>query len=389
MSIVGHDMHQHGGSPFGGRLAIIATRSGPQRDEPSRRPHPCTEPAVPPAGQQIRKRWPNRAPAGQPDSEALAEPCTGSVPWRPAVWDTKRGDAGDTMGSMIVRRDFLRFGRAALAWSVIVNAGRAGADSLAELEQRTREYQDSLARLLDLQEQAVARATATAVRFRTLRAEGLVARRDLESAEQALADAQSRVDETRKRLADSEQIVTEAQARQRLATLPTLSPGEERATPEVIEHGGARPWTLAQVASLGSVLRRAVSTVASRERPGPDAAARSAWLRPPERRGHRGASGQRRGPCPAGPPPRAEHPLPGVPRAARGRVHRGPRARRPPVSPNRLGNSSPFRPPGDASDAQRCCGRHDVAVTSGCPIEFSVTAPLLTGRRPCRLIGPA
>jgi hypothetical protein len=152
--------------------------------------------------------------------------------------------------SMIARRDFLRFGRAALAWSVIVNAGRAGADSLAELEQRTREYQDSLARLLDLQEQAVARATATAVRFRTLRAEGLVARRDLESAEQAVADAQSRVDETRERLADSGRIVTEAQARRRLATLPTLSPGEERATPEVIEHGGARPWTLAQVASL-------------------------------------------------------------------------------------------------------------------------------------------
>jgi hypothetical protein len=88
------------------------------------------------------------------------------------------------------------------------------------------------------------------VRFRTLRAEGLVARRDLESAEQAVTEAQSRVDETRSRLADSGRIVTEAQARQRLATLPTLSPGEERATPEVIEHGGARPWTLAQVASL-------------------------------------------------------------------------------------------------------------------------------------------
>jgi hypothetical protein len=151
---------------------------------------------------------------------------------------------------MIVRRDFLRFGRAALAWSVVVNAGRAGADPLAELEQRTRAYQELLARLLDLEEQAVARAMATAVRYRTLHAERLVARRELESAEQAVADAQSRVDETRKRLADSGRIVTEAQALHHRATLPTLSPGEERATPDVIEHGGARPWTLAQVASL-------------------------------------------------------------------------------------------------------------------------------------------
>ena len=151
---------------------------------------------------------------------------------------------------MIARRGVLRLGWAALAWSVLLDTGRAAAGSLAELEQRTREYQDSLRRLLDLEEQAVARTRATAERYRTLHAERLVARREMESAEQAVADAQGRVDETRRRLADSQQLVLEAQALQRLATLPTLPPGEERATPEVIEYGGARPWTLAQVAGL-------------------------------------------------------------------------------------------------------------------------------------------
>jgi hypothetical protein len=41
-----------------------------------------------------------------------------------------------------------------------------------------------------------------------------------------------------------------AQALRRLATLPPVSPGEERSTPDVLEYCGARPWTLAQVASL-------------------------------------------------------------------------------------------------------------------------------------------
>ncbi len=141
-----------------------------------------------------------------------------------------------------------------LAGLLVGTAGRAGADgpadALAELELRTREYQDTLARLLALEEEAVARATATAVRYRALHAQGLVARGEMESAELAVTQARARLEGTRRQMEDSQRIVVEAQALGRLAALPPVPPGEERSTPEVVEYRGASAWTLAQVERL-------------------------------------------------------------------------------------------------------------------------------------------
>jgi len=83
-------------------------------------------------------------------------------------------------------------GRTALARHV--RADRL-AETLAELEQKTREYQDTLARVRAREEQAVVRAAATAERYRILHAEGLVARRDMEDAKHAVAAAPGRLDE--------------------------------------------------------------------------------------------------------------------------------------------------------------------------------------------------
>ena len=154
---------------------------------------------------------------------------------------------------MIARRALLRAGGAVLAWSVIA-AAHGGVDpvaeTFAELERRTREYQDTLARLLAIEQQALARATATAERYRSLHAQGLVARGELEQAERALAEARSRLDETRSQLADSERIVVEARTLGALASLPPMAPGQERSTPETLDYRGAGAWTLSQVASL-------------------------------------------------------------------------------------------------------------------------------------------
>jgi hypothetical protein len=142
-----------------------------------------------------------------------------------------------------------------MAWPVILIARRGGADpvagTLAELEQRTREHQDTLARLLALQEEALARATAAAERQRSLHAQGLVARRDVEQAERAVAEARDRLDETRRQQADSARALVEAQALRQLAALPPAPPGEEQSTPEVVEYRGVTAWSLAQVSSLG------------------------------------------------------------------------------------------------------------------------------------------
>ena len=155
---------------------------------------------------------------------------------------------------LMTRRELLRLGQAAVAWRVLLAADRAAADtleeSLAELEQRTREYRTSLERLVALHEAGAARATAVAEHFRRLHAEGAVARREADEAARAAEDAQARLDQARQQLADADGLMVEARALQRLAALPPVPPGAEQSTPEVLEYHGVTAWTLAQVASL-------------------------------------------------------------------------------------------------------------------------------------------
>ncbi|MBI2217310.1 MAG: hypothetical protein HYU51_08440 [Candidatus Rokubacteria bacterium] len=123
-------------------------------------------------------------------------------------------------------------------------------EAVADLTAATREYQESLAHLLALQEQDAVRAETEAERYRTLFARGLVSRRDVETAERAAAHAREQLDGTRGRMAEAERVVAEAEALLTLAALPPTPVGEERATPEVVEYRGPSRWTLDQVASL-------------------------------------------------------------------------------------------------------------------------------------------
>lgn len=155
---------------------------------------------------------------------------------------------------VFARRELLKLGGAALAWRLVLIARRSGADSpaeaFAELEQRTRDHQEALRRLQALQEDALARATVVAERYRTLLGNGLVSRREVEEAEQAVTSARERLAETQGQLASAERIAVEAQGLASLAALPPAPPGEEQSTPEVLEYRGVTPWTLAQVATL-------------------------------------------------------------------------------------------------------------------------------------------
>ena len=152
------------------------------------------------------------------------------------------------------RRALLRLGCVTLAWLVgspLRAFAQSPRESLDELERRTREYQETLERLLAVEVQAAALADADVERYRTLHAQGLVARQDVDRAVQAAAAARERVRDARIRLTDSSRALAEAQGLARLAALPPPSaPGGERATPEVAEYRGISPWTLAQVATL-------------------------------------------------------------------------------------------------------------------------------------------
>ena len=159
-----------------------------------------------------------------------------------------------TRRTPIARRELLRLGGAALAWPLVLTAHRTGADpagqAFVELEERTREYQESLRHLASILEEARARAAAADDRARRLHAEGLIARSDAEEAARAVTEAERRLAEARAQLADSETVMAEARALRQLAALPPVPPGAEQSTPEVLEYRGVSAWTLAQVAGL-------------------------------------------------------------------------------------------------------------------------------------------
>jgi hypothetical protein len=153
------------------------------------------------------------------------------------------------------RRQVLRLACGLLALGAVPAAARAALvddlqASLAEVARASARYRESLARLLALQGQEAARAEGVAARYQALLAQGLVARRDVERAEEAARHARAAVEETRARMGEADQVEVEAESLRRLAALPPLAAGEERRTAEVVEYRGSSRWTLEQVAVL-------------------------------------------------------------------------------------------------------------------------------------------
>jgi hypothetical protein len=151
----------------------------------------------------------------------------------------------------------VRPGRLLLALGLVALLGATAladtiADALDEVVRRTAEYQATLGRLLALQEQEATRVEAIAERYRGLLPGGFVSRRDVETAEAQAAAARARVEHTRAQIEETGRVALEAQAAARLALLPPVPPGQERATPEAIQYHGAGSWSPAQLASVES-----------------------------------------------------------------------------------------------------------------------------------------
>ena len=120
----------------------------------------------------------------------------------------------------------------------------------SELAEAAREYRATLVTLLPFREEAVSRARATLATRRQLVEQGLIARRDAETAQEALAAAESALAATHADLEQTERMVAEAAAAALLASLPPPKPGAVTVTPTLTRFNGPREWSLAQVASL-------------------------------------------------------------------------------------------------------------------------------------------
>ena len=133
-------------------------------------------------------------------------------------------------------------GVAPIAWAT----GAAAPDAASA----ARQYRASLANLLPFHEQAVTRARDTLVKRRQLFEDGLIARRDAEAAEAALAAAESALAATHTEIAEADRMVVEADAAEVLASLPPPRTGAVTETPTLLRFHGPRAWSLAQVAEL-------------------------------------------------------------------------------------------------------------------------------------------
>ena len=110
-------------------------------------------------------------------------------------------------------------------------------------------YKESLAKLLVLQEDEV-KMKADVVEKRKALVGQIVSRRELEESEHELAAAQAKVTETRRQMADTDNLMTEAKAEAQLALLPPPRVGATVSSGVLIRYNGPARWALADASKV-------------------------------------------------------------------------------------------------------------------------------------------
>jgi hypothetical protein len=133
------------------------------------------------------------------------------------------------------------------------------ADQLAkattDLVSAANQYKASVQSLIPIYESALKTATETLEMRKGLYAQGIISRRDLEASEQAVKEAQARLDQARKQITESDQLVAEAKAEMEMAkriAVPSRAARGYTATSTVMRYGGAGGWSLSQAAQVQS-----------------------------------------------------------------------------------------------------------------------------------------
>lgn len=112
-----------------------------------------------------------------------------------------------------------------------------------DLVTATKQYKESLEKLLPYEEQKVKSDTDTLEKRKSLLDQGIVSKREVEDSERQLVDAQSKLAETQKKMAEADSMMAEAMNDQ-LWKLPDLPRGGYRATAALIRYNGPYDWTL-------------------------------------------------------------------------------------------------------------------------------------------------
>ena len=164
----------------------------------------------------------------------------------------------ERLKSQSVRFMLLMFAGLGLGMSTLVEPSQAQQKADAQLERAATEYKSNLEQLLTLYERDSKRAEERLTTVRELLAQGLVTRREVETAEVAAARTREKVADAQAQLKSADVLVSEAlveaEAEEPARTLRSSSP--PRAvntlvrTTAYIRYGGAGVWSLAEAASI-------------------------------------------------------------------------------------------------------------------------------------------
>ena len=137
-------------------------------------------------------------------------------------------------------------------------------ESPAQLVEATAQYKASSGELLNLQELEVNKAAASLEELRVLVDQGLVARAELETAEQSLAGLRSQLEVTRKQIADSDHKIAELAEEQKAAKIAAATPAKSTvklvskqypafsSTSTILRYSGAAPWYIGGLGGIQS-----------------------------------------------------------------------------------------------------------------------------------------
>jgi hypothetical protein len=124
------------------------------------------------------------------------------------------------------------------------------AQARADLVVAAKDYKESLQKLLVFQEADVKTATETLEKRKALLSENIISKKEVEESEHALATEQRKVNDTKKQIGESDNLIAEASAERQLEKLGPSRLGAYQATAALIRYNGPTHWALTDASKV-------------------------------------------------------------------------------------------------------------------------------------------
>lgn len=123
----------------------------------------------------------------------------------------------------------------------------------SDLVSAINQYKASVEVLIPMYEAALKSANEMLEKRKELYEKGIVSKRDVEASELAVKEAQARLDQSRKQIVESDQLMAEAKAEQEMPRLKPASPrGSYTASSAILRYGGAGGWSISRATQVQS-----------------------------------------------------------------------------------------------------------------------------------------